>query len=132
MALTSDNRVSPIAWLIGCVVIGVLCYWYPLVLANSFDRDVHSRIGVIGVLTIPVLLVSSVRAILGVCSIDQGDCDDTTAGKRCLSDSRCRFTGGQPFAVGQLDGIDDLGSHTVTLLLMVTNSLSEIMPRLHQ
>jgi hypothetical protein len=63
MALTSDNRVSPIAWLIGCVVIGVLCYWYPLVLANSFGRDVDSRIGFIGVLTIPVLLVSSVRAI---------------------------------------------------------------------
>ena len=62
-ALISDKRFSPIAWLIGCVVIGVLCYWYPLVLAHSFGPDVDSRIGFIGVLTIPVMLAAGARAI---------------------------------------------------------------------
>ena len=63
MTLLSDQRVSPIAWLMGCFLIGVLTYWYPLVLAHSFERDVDSRIGFGYTLTGPVLLAASVRAV---------------------------------------------------------------------
>ena len=63
ITLISDKRFSPIAWLIGCAVIGIIAYWYPLVLAHSFGPDVDSRIGFIGVLTVPLLLAASARAI---------------------------------------------------------------------
>jgi hypothetical protein len=63
MKLTSDKRASSIVWLILCVVISLLVYWYPIVLAHTFERDADSRVGFVGVLTIPVLFAAGTRAI---------------------------------------------------------------------
>ena len=56
MTLTADSRVRMVIWMACCAIISVMCYWYPIIVDNSFGRGFDSRIGFVVFGFLPVLI----------------------------------------------------------------------------
>ena len=66
MTERTGTVIVSFGWLMGCVVVGVLCFWYPSYVDSKFAEDTDSRMGFFFMGTMPFMVGAGVVAVFSL------------------------------------------------------------------
>ena len=64
MTERTGKVVVSLGWLIGCVVVGILCFWYPSYVDSKFGEEVDSGMGFLYLWGFPFMIGAAVMAVV--------------------------------------------------------------------
>jgi hypothetical protein len=66
MTERTGTVIVTFGWLIGCVVAGVICFWYPVYVDSKFGPEADSRMGFFYLGAFPYMIGAGVVAVLSL------------------------------------------------------------------